>query len=604
MSIFGEAISSAKVLLSLAPVIVRALVTRPSEDDVDNLGMRLAETAAKYPDKSAIVFEGRNISWRELDERAGQVAQSLQDRGIGAGDCVSLLMENRIEFLECMLGISRAGARAALINNNLHGSQLVHCITTTDAKTLIVGSELADAVAEVKGDCQLNEGEDYLWVADGEHSTAPNWAIDFSTAYRDTTPIASDSIPAITRKEPALYVFTSGTTGMPKAAVQKHGRLLLALDAGTRMGLKVTPQDRLYVCLPLYHATGLLGGFAPAMQAGATVVLRRKFSASHFLDEVREYRCNTFIYIGEICRYLLAQPERPDDGDNPLEKMAGNGLRPDIWMEFKNRFRVERILEFYGASEGNTGFMNLFNRDCTVGTAIVPPALIEYDVDADEIVRDENGRCKRVVKGETGLLIGPITTVTEFEGYTDKEATEKKVLRDVFKDGDAYFNTGDLIKTVDAGFAFGLKHYQFVDRVGDTFRWKGENCSTNEVGEIINRHPSVQVCNVYGVQILGTDGRAGMAAMVLREGCEFDVDGISDLINRDLAGYARPVFLRILPELQLTGTFKLMKGELREAAYHPDKCPDTVYVLKPGEDRYQLLDREFYERITAGEVGY
>jgi citronellyl-CoA synthetase len=305
-----------------------------------------------------------------------------------------------------------------------------------------------------------------------------------------------------------------------------------------------------------------------------------------------------------LCRYLLAQPEQPNDADNPLVKMTGNGLRPDIWMAFKNRFGIQRIVEFYGASEGNTGFMNLFNRDCTIGTAIIPPAMVEYDVGTDTIIRDDAGWCKRAANGEPGLLLGPITAASEFEGYTDKEATEKKILRNVFKQDDAYFNTGDLVKTVDAGFAFGFKHYQFVDRVGDTFRWKGENCSTNEVGEIINQHPSVQICNVYGVEITGTDGRAGMAAIVMHDGFEFDSVAISALVTRELASYARPIFLRILADLPLTGTFKLQKGDLREAAYHPDKCPDTIYVLKPGRSQYEVLDDSFYQQITSGQAGY
>ena len=223
---------------------------------------------------------------------------------------------------------------------------------------------------------------------------------------------------------------------------------------------------------------------------------------------------------------------------------------------------------------------------------------------ADEIVRDENGFCKKVPNGAPGLLLGPITKTSEFVGYTDREATEKKILRNVFKQGDAFFNTGDLIKTVDAGFACGLKHYQFVDRVGDTFRWKGENCSTNEVGEIINGHESIDICNVYGVEVPGTDGRAGMAAVVMREGIEFDAASVSELVGRDLAAYARPVFVRILGEQQLTGTFKLQKGDLRDAAYHPEKRADKLYVWKPGGDSYEPLDAEFYNKIVAAEAGF
>ena len=604
MSFVKEAVSSAQVLVSLAPVIYRAVVNRPDEDEVDNLGLRLAKTAAEYPDKTAIIFEGQSITWAELDQHVSQVAQSLHDRGIAAGDCVSLLMENRIEFLQYLFGISRAGAVASLINTNLRGPQLVHCFKTTRAKALILGSELAQAVAEVKGDCELTEGEDFLWVCDADSEPAPNWVVDFSAACDSANLIPSSAIPPTRRGEPAMYIFTSGTTGLPKASIQKHNKLVSGMDAGANIGFKVTSKDCLYLCLPLYHATGLLIGFSPVLHAGATVFLRRRFSASHFLDDVREHACNSFIYIGELCRYLLAQPEQPNDADNPLVKMTGNGLRPDIWMTFKKRFGIQRIVEFYGASEGNTGFMNLFNRDCTIGTAIIPPAMVEYDVGTDTIIRDDAGWCKRVAKGEPGLLLGPITAATEFEGYTDKEATEKKILRNVFKQDDAYFNTGDLVKTVDAGFAFGFKHYQFVDRVGDTFRWKGENCSTNEVGEIINQHPSVQICNVYGVEITGTDGRAGMAAIVMHDGIEFDSVAISALVTRELASYARPVFLRILPDLPLTGTFKLQKGDLREAAYHLDKCPDTIYVLKPGRDQYEVLDDSFYQQITSGQAGY
>lgn len=604
MSLVAETLSSAKIIArDLIPLAVR-MAKPPAPEAIDNLPLRLAATAQACPTKTAIIFEGRSISWGDLDRRASQVAQAMKDRGIGFGDTVSLMMDNRIEFIENMFGVMRAGAAVSMINTNLRGPQLVHCVTTTKAKAFIVGTEHSEAVAEVKGDCDLEEGKDFLMVADGDAGTLPNWGVDFTQVTGDTQPIADEHIPPVRQQDPAIYIFTSGTTGLPKAAIQKQSRQTLFCELASRVGLKLKRDDTMYICLPLYHATGLCVGFLGALGVGATVVLKRKFSASQFLNDVREHNCNTFIYIGELCRYLLNQPVKPDDANNPLEKMTGNGLRPDIWMEFKERFAVPGIYEFYGASEGNATFMNFFNRDQTIGAAIVPPSLVEYDVAADEIVRDENGFCKKVEPGQPGLLLGPITKTTEFVGYTDREATEKKILRNVFKEGDAYFNTGDLIKQVDAGFALGLKHYQFVDRVGDTFRWKGENCSTNEVGEIINGHPDIEVCNVYGVEVPGTDGRAGMAALLLKEGATFDSESVSALVKKDLAAYARPVFVRILPEQQLTGTFKLQKGDLREAAYHPDKCPDDLYVWKPGGEGYEKLDAEFYEKIKAGEAGY
>lgn len=604
MSTVAEALSSAKVIVrDIVPLAVR-MAKPPAEDAIDNLSVRLANTASIAPNKTAIIFEGRSITWGELDQRVSQVAQALRDRGVTFGDTVSLMMDNRIEFIENMFGIMRAGAAVSLINTNLHGAQLVHCVTTTKAKAFVVGSEHADTVAAVKSECNLEEGKDFLVVADTDAPPVANWAVDFTQVTADAAPISQEQIPPVRQKDPALYIFTSGTTGLPKAAIQKQSRQTLFCELGKRVGMKMAPEDRLYICLPLYHATGLCIGFLGAMNVGATIVLKRKFSASQFLNDIREHNCNAFIYIGELCRYLLSQPVKADDANNPLMKMTGNGLRPDIWMEFKERFNVPEIYEFYGASEGNATFMNFFNRDQTIGAAIIPPSLVKYDVAKDEIVRDANGHCIKVEPGEPGLLLGPITKTTEFVGYTDKEATEKKILRNVFKDGDAFFNTGDLIKMVDRGFACGLKHYQFVDRVGDTFRWKGENCSTNEVGEIINAHPDIEVCNVYGVEVPGTDGRAGMAALLLKEGASFDAASVTALVEKDLAAYARPVFIRILPEQQLTGTFKLQKGDLREAAYHLNKVTDELYVWKPGGSGYEKLDGEFYEKVMAGDAGY
>lgn len=605
MSAISQAISTTKVLLTeLVPLIYKFAKNPIKDENLDNLPLHLAKTAASYPDKTAIIFEGRTITWGVLDERVSRVAQSLQDRGVRPGDTVSLLMDNRIEFIENLFGIMRAGAVASLMNTNLRGPQLIHCISVTKAKALIFGAELTEAVAEIKTECDLKEGEDFLFIGDVDKNDAPNWAIDHQQIIDETHPMPIDASPEIISGNPALFVFTSGTTGLPKATIQKHGKQLIFTQLSTSAGLKLTDTDCMYLCLPLYHVSGLSLGFLGALAAGATVFLRRKFSASQFLNDVRANNCNTFIYIGELCRYILAQPQLTDDGENPIEKMMGNGLRPDIWMEFKDRYKVEKIIELYGASEGNTSIINFFNRDCTIGTAIFPPKLVQYDVASDTIVRNEAGFCIPVDAGQPGLLLGEITKNTEFAGYTDKEATQKKILRDVFKPGDAYFDSGDLLRTINSGFAFGFKHYQFVDRVGDTFRWKGENCSTNEVGEIINTHPSIAICNVFGVEIPSTDGRAGMAAIVLREGREFDADDISTLIKRDLAAYAQPVFIRILPDLALTGTFKLQKGDLREAAYHPDRCPDVVYVMKPGDDQYTELDAEFYQKILSAKAGY
>ena len=291
--------------------------------------------------------------------------------------------------------------------------------------------------------------------------------------------------------------------------------------------------------------------------------IRRKFSASNFIEEVRENNCTCLVYIGEMCRYLTNSKPDSTDKLNPLRSMMGNGMRPDIWMEFKNRYGIKRICEIYGSSEGNIAFANLLNKDCTVGMTTMQHTLVKYDVHNDEMIKDAAGFCIKAEEGEPGLLLGKITEEAVFEGYTDSAATEGKIIRNAIKEGDAWFNTGDLMKTVDVGFALGYPHYQFLDRLGDTFRWKSENVSTNEIGEIINAFNQIKFCNVYGVEIPGANGRAGMAAITLNDGVAgLNLDEFSTFVSNALPKYAVPIFLRIQGEIEVTGTFKMLKGDL------------------------------------------
>jgi acyl-CoA synthetase (AMP-forming)/AMP-acid ligase II len=345
-------------------------------------------------------------------------------------------------------------------------------------------------------------------------------------------------------------------------------------------------------------------GICAVIQAGASTFIKRKFSASSFWDEVQKYNTTALVYIGELCRYLANTDPTPAEQNNPLKVMVGNGLRPDVWDIFKNRFGVNRIVEIYGASEGNALFMNLLNKDKTIGMTNADVALIEYDVAEDEILKGDDGFCKKILTHDPGLLIVRIGPDSVFNGYTDAQATEKKILRDVFEEGDAWFNTGDLIKTVDVGYALGKTHYQFVDRVGDTFRWKSENVSTNEVGEILNGYRDVNMSNVYGVQIPGCEGRAGMAAFSLEDASSFDWHGFSEYVDSSLPKYARPLFIRIIQEMDTTGTFKLKKNDLRNEAFDISKVTDPIYCLKPNSSHYEILDNEWLQTINSEQAGY
>ncbi|MDA8628073.1 long-chain-acyl-CoA synthetase [Pseudomonadales bacterium] len=594
-------------VLSEMPTLLKlkkGMVPRPASV-ADCFGARVEANALKFGQRSAIVFEGQEVNWSELNALANRYAHYLKSQGVQRGDTVSVIMENRIEFLALLVGVNKIGVTAGLINTNLTGKPLVHCITVTHSKKCIFGSEVSGALNEVKDELGLTEGEDYFEMPDSGLDATTNWAKNLAEGAAAASSENPEETSLITLGEVALYIFTSGTTGLPKAAVLSNRRYLTSADMAAMAGFKCTEQDRMYICLPLYHGTGLMVGAGAAMVSGASMFIRRKFSASNFLPEVREHGCTLLVYIGELCRYLSNTEAQAGDDKNPLRSMMGNGMRPDVWLGFKKRFGISRVAEFYGASEGNVAFANLMNRDCTVGMTSAEVALVEYDVDNDEIVRDAAGRCVPVKAGEPGLLLGKITEDTVFEGYTDPEATEKKIVRSALETDDAWFNSGDLMRTVDVGFTLGYPHYQFVDRVGDTFRWKSENVSTNEVGEIINGFDQIKFCNVYGVEIPGTDGRAGMAAVTLQDGvAELDVDAFSTFLRSELPAYAVPLFVRIQPDIDVTGTFKMVKGDLRKQAYDIRSFDDTVYALLPGSDRYAAFDLAMLEKIEAREAGF
>jgi citronellyl-CoA synthetase len=591
----------------LSIAIAAKTAKQPKDSDIGSLALLVQQHANKTPQRIALISEDEEITWQGLNDRANRVAKKLYDMGIREGDCVSLFMQNRIDFVACTLGINKIGAVAGMINTSLIKKPLIHCINLIKSKKCIFGEELLEPLSECIDELGLKYGEDYLFVKDSGKHDLPEWAADLDV--RDTSVQACNpaKVNSITHGDLAMYVFTSGTTGLPKAAIVTNRRILSTGRLSAQYLAKLDANDRMYNCLPLFHGTGMVVGLSAAFMVGCSTVIRRRLSISAFWDDIRKYQCTSFVYVGEFIRYLLSAPESASDANNPIRSIVGNGLRPDIWPNFKTRFGIERIGEFYGGSEGNSGFANVFNRDCTVGCALSPVKLARYDVGADEIIHDAEGRCIEVKDGEPGLLLIEINDKARFEGYTNTDASDSKVIRNAFKEGDAYFNSGDLLKTIDVGFTLFQKHYQFVDRVGDTFRWKSENVSTNEVGDIISNYDDILFANVYGVEIPKTDGRAGMAAIVLNDGRDveqLDIKALSDHICESLPAYARPIFIRILNELPSTATHKLQKGDLREHAYHLDKVADKLLVMKPSERCYTPLDQDFYDQIMQGTAAY
>jgi acyl-CoA synthetase (AMP-forming)/AMP-acid ligase II len=592
----GHRIRLADLLKGVAEALPEAIQARQGlwnlatskPTTVHSIGLRLQEIAEATPHATALKFEGRRWTYAEFNAWANRAASACRRAGVRRGDRVAILISNRPETLATIAGVVKLGAVAAMLNHNQRGAVLAHSLRLSRPVMLIAGEECAEAVASLTGaDDALAGIATMAW--DG--SDAPEGWVSWAEAC-DHEPSANlPETATIVLREPAFHIFTSGTTGLPKASVMSHYRWTKGMAGLGQMTLRLTGDDTLYCALPLYHNNALTVCWGAVLANGAALALSRKFSASRFWDEIRAVDGTAFCYIGELCRYLLNQPPSPRDRQHAVRLMVGNGLRPEIWDQFQRRFGIQRIAEFYGASESNLAFVNGFNLSKTAGFCPLPFAIVEFDHDAEAPLRDRRGRLRKVASGGVGLLISEITERAPFDGYTDTRANEGKLLRDVFKKGDCWFNTGDLVR--DQGF----RHIQFVDRVGDTFRWKGENVATTEVEAALNRVAGVEQAVVYGVEVPGCDGRAGMAALTWTP-ARFDGARVAKLLRDALPAYAVPLFIRLRREQEVTATFKFRKVDLKREGFDPSRIGEPLYVLDAGG--YRKLTQALHARVVTG----
>ncbi|MDH4872892.1 long-chain-acyl-CoA synthetase [Pseudomonas sp. BN515] len=565
-----------------------------------SLGWALERAARLYPERPAVIDEQRRISYADFNAWSNRLAHALKAEGVAHGSVVAVMLENRIEVLAVLGALAKLGAIAALVNTTQRGKVLSHSLNLVKARHFVVGEELRGAFDEVRA--ELEDARRCYWVADGDCLTAPGdtppgWQnlMRLALGQSSDNPVETGQVRL---KDACFYIYTSGTTGLPKASILSHGKWIKAFGGFGHSGLGLGENDVFYLTLPCYHNNAVTVSWASVLAGGAAIALRRKFSASNFWKDVARYQATCFGYIGELCRYLLNQPPCPEEQGNSLTCMIGNGLRPSIWAEFKTRFGIERVMEFYASSEGNIGFTNVFNFDNTVGFSPATFAIVRYDLENDRPLRDHRGLMEEVGKGETGLLISEISDKWPFDGYTDPAKSEAVILRDVFKKGDAWFNTGDLMRGI------GCKHAQFVDRLGDTFRWKGENVSTTEVENALGAFPGVEDAVVYGVEIPGTNGRCGMAALRLGSGAQLDGQALAVHLDRELPAYASPLFVRLLAEVETTGTFKYRKTDLKKQAYDPDAVNEPLFARLPGEAHFRPLDGPLYQAIQRGDYRF
>jgi len=595
--VFTTAAAKAGPGASSANAWRRALeLTAPiASDPCRTLPLVIDALAERFGDAPALLSDAACLTYRGLADHARAYARWALEQGTGKGDVVALLLPNCPDYLAIWLGVTRMGGIVALINTNLVGDSLFHSIAVARPRHLIVGAGLADAVAAIRN--RLDPAI-RCWIHGGK---APGFAALYRAIERGAG-CGVDIPEPPSLADSALYIYTSGTTGLPKAARVSHFRLMQWSHWFAGM-MDTGPADRIYNCLPMYHSVGGVVATGAALVGGASVVIRDKFSASHFWDDVVRWECTIVQYIGELCRYLVAAPPHPRDTAQRLRLACGNGMRLEVWESFQERSRIPQILEFYAATEGNFALYNCDGKPGAIGR--IPPflahrfpvALVRFDVDTAEPVRDEAGFCVLCGTDEIGEAIGKIADQVvspggRFEGYTDAAASRRKILRDVFAPGDAWYRTGDLMRKDRAGF------FYFVDRVGDTFRWKGENVSSVEVAEAVVAAPGVIEAVVYGVAVPGMDGRAGMAAIVADDG--FNLRRFGAHLAERLPDYARPVFLRLRDAIDVTGTFKPQKQALAREGCDPALIADPLYVNDRENSAYVALDAALYRRICAG----
>ena len=564
----------------------------------DTLAFQIERHADSQPDHPCLRYGQKQWSYAEFNRLINKHAHAYANLGVTQGDVVALIMENRPEFFLHLFGLHKLGAVASLLNTQVRGEVLTHALSVSHPRFIVVGSELWAAWIEVADHFSSEEGHSVpAWIdMDADHGEqVPADATPFDELVRDASDLNPEQSGRQTLSQLAAYIYTSGTTGKPKAARITHLRMYRAAAAWSALALRYRQHDVMYNCLPLYHSNGLMLACGSAFSAGITVALARRFSVSHFWEDVRRHGATSFIYIGELCRYLLSAPESPKDKEHHLRVISGNGMRAELWREFKNRFGIERIAEFYAATEGNCITFNVFGLEGSVGPILPSMTLVRWDDDKEEIVRDARGLAVRAKRGEPGLLLGKIANDGLFEGYEDQRATNAKIIQDVRKPGDRYFNTGDLLRVRKGFFLY------FVDRLGDTFRWRGENVATLEVQETLLRQPSLAQALVYGVHIPGAEGRAGMAALLL-EGAAFDPEEFAAFVDGALPNFARPLFVRLVSEMEMTGTLKLRPTELKAQGFNPDACNgDSVWVREPKQPRYVPLTPERYAEIAEGK---
>ncbi|HEC38497.1 hypothetical protein LCGC14_0874580 [marine sediment metagenome] len=559
-----------------------------------SLGTRIEKQASEKPDKISLLFGKKSFTWSSVNKECNRYAKFFKDLGLKSGDTVSIMMENSPEYLFLTGGINKIQGISALINTHQRKQALIHALNISTPEWILVDKDCLPYLLEVRNELPVKNDEIFVCGDIGhlKHSfrELKKESEEVSTKNPNST---SNSLS----REIIFNIFTSGTTGLPKAVTLSNFKFLRVGIFGVTT-LQLETDNTIYVPLPLYHGLGLNVGWGAAVWKGASIALRKRFSASEYWKDIKNYNATCTLYIGEIPRYLLNRPESEFVNESPLRRMVGLGLKKDVWERFSSRFNVPHIVEYFGSTEIG-GFVNVSGKPGMVGRNVYPGVhIVKLDENSHGILKDEKKHCILCKPGETGIVLVQVTPKSDFTGYKSKKATEKKLITNVIEDGDIYFNTGDILKLHEDQWV------SFVERSGDTFRWKGENVSTSEVESIILSFAGIRSCVVYGVKIPHSDGKGGMVAITLINSEIFDVQKFSEFLNNSLPRYAIPIFVRTRKDLETTGTFKLKKVNLKEEGYDPNKISDPLYIWDSNSNYLKKFTLDNYRSMSDGNLRF
>ena len=564
------------------------------ENPNQSIGTRIEQLVEEKPKEVALCYQDDSWTWQAFNEETNRIANYFLNLGLNPGETVAIMMENCPEYFFITSGVNKIQGISALINFNQRREALIHAFNTADPRWIIIDGDCLKAFNEVID--KLPYKNEQIFVINNIEEIQHDF-INFS----DEIKSISMFNPGVTfnsiLRETALYIFTAGTTGLPKAVIMQNFRLY---TQSSLLGIalsNLTAHDIIYIPTPLYHNVGIGCSWMIALILGARVALRKRFSASEFWKDIQKFRATFIMYIGEIPRYLLNQPYSEYEKNTTLKIMTGLGLRKDIWEKFKARFQIEHIYEFYGSTEGHRPIFNADEVPGMIGrNNMAGFVLAKVNPETGEFYRNERGYCIKCKSGDIGMGLMKIEKASVFTGYKDKEKTQKKMMHNVFRKNDTYFNTGDMLKLHEDLWM------SFIDRFGDTFRWKGENVSTLEVEEILTSYPAIHLSAVYGVAIPNTEGKAGMAAIKLNKSVKFDLEKFSKFVVDVLPKYSLPIFIRIRDELEFTGPYKIKKTNLRKEAYDREIIKDSLLFWDSAMKKYVELSNSVYQNILEGKL--